>query len=105
MWLVAQHGLKWLKQYMCGKPSQPWGWLSTFQRGNVADLERMIRLLLAESQVRKEAARAAQERIRAHYLWPQIALEIEREYLSLAGWQESVAPAVAGATPMRGSAA
>ncbi|PYX55832.1 MAG: hypothetical protein DMG73_16435, partial [Acidobacteria bacterium] len=33
----------------------------TFQRGNVADLERMIRLLLAESQVRKEAARAAQE--------------------------------------------
>jgi len=77
----------------------------TFQRGNVADLERMIRLLLVESQVRKEAARATQERIRAHYLWPQIASEIEREYLNLAGWQESVAPAVAGATPMRGSAA
>ena len=38
-------------------------------------------------------------------MWPQIASKIEREYLSLAGWQESVAPAVGGATPMRGSAA
>ncbi len=72
----------------------------TFQRGDVTDLERMIRLLLADSQVRKEAARAAQERIRAQYLWSQIALRIEREYLNLAGWQENATPVLAGAAPM-----
>src|SRR5207253_7795077 len=38
----------------------------TFSRGDVADLERMIRLLLADPHVREEAARSAQERIRQH---------------------------------------
>src|SRR5439155_2404458 len=38
----------------------------TFRRGDVADLERLIRLLLADSHVREEAARSAQERIRQH---------------------------------------
>ena len=59
----------------------------TFRRGDVADLERLIRLLLADSHVREEAARSAQERIRQHYLWPQIAAQIERAYLNLVGWQ------------------
>ena len=59
----------------------------TFCRGDVADLERMIRLLLADPHVREEAARCAQERIRQHYLWPQIAAEVERAYLNLVGWQ------------------
>src|SRR5438445_4925541 len=69
----------------------------TFQRGNVAAPAGR------ESGSKGSCTRRAG--IRAHYLWPQIASEIEREYLNLAGWQESVAPAVAGATPMRGSAA
>jgi len=59
----------------------------TFCRGDVADLERMIRLLLADPHVREEAARSAQERIRQHYLWPQIAAEVERAYLNLVSWQ------------------
>ncbi len=66
----------------------------TFKRGDVADLERMIRLLLADSRVREEAGRSAREKIRAHYQWSQITAEIERVYLSLLG--EASAPAVAG---------
>ena len=65
----------------------------TFKCGDVTDLERMIRLLLADSRVREEAGRSAREKIRTHYQWSQITAEIERVYLSLLG--ESAAPAVA----------
>ncbi len=59
----------------------------TFRRGDVEDLERMLRLLLADRQVREEAARRGQERIREGYLWPRIAAEIEAEYLRMMGWE------------------
>ena len=57
----------------------------TFQRGNAADLERMLRLLISEPEVRKNAARRGQTLIRDHYLWPDIARQIERSYLQLCG--------------------
>jgi glycosyltransferase involved in cell wall biosynthesis len=69
----------------------------TFRRGDVVDLERMLRLLLADSRVRQEAAHAGQDRVRAHYVWPQIASEIERAYLRLMGWEaEALSPPSCG---------
>jgi glycosyltransferase involved in cell wall biosynthesis len=61
----------------------------TFQRGNVHDLERMLRLLISEPEVRQCAARNGQEHVRQHYLWPTIAEEIEQSYLELTGRQTS----------------
>jgi glycosyltransferase involved in cell wall biosynthesis len=57
----------------------------TFQRGDVRDLERMLRLLLMDPQVREAAGYKAQERVWEHYLWPQIATDIQRVYSRLAG--------------------
>jgi len=58
----------------------------TFKPGNVADLERMIRLLLSDAQVRAQAGRSAQEKIRAHYQWPEITVALEKVYFSLMRW-------------------
>jgi glycosyltransferase involved in cell wall biosynthesis len=52
----------------------------TFKRGDIDDLERMLRWLLADPVVRQQAGQAAQKRIREAYLWPQIATEIEAIY-------------------------
>jgi glycosyltransferase involved in cell wall biosynthesis len=57
----------------------------TFRRGDVPDLERMLRILLTDPPVREAAGRRAQERIWGGYLWPQIATDIEQTYLSLIG--------------------
>jgi len=59
-----------------------------FKRGDVDDLERMLRLLISDPQVREEATRSARKRIRAHYLWPQVTGEIESAYLKLMDWKE-----------------
>lgn len=61
----------------------------TFRRGDVDDLERMLRLLLSEDQVRRDAARRGQERVRQQYLWPEITAQIEGLYLELMGWKEA----------------
>jgi len=52
----------------------------TFKRGDVNDLERMMRCLISDSSARLMAAGKAQERVREHYLWPVIAEEVERTY-------------------------
>ena len=52
----------------------------TFKRGDVNDLERMLRWLISDSSARSIAAGKAQERVREHYLWPVIAGEVERAY-------------------------
>jgi glycosyltransferase involved in cell wall biosynthesis len=59
----------------------------TFRRGDVDDLERMLRLLLADAEIRDQAGRAARERVRSHYLWPDVVDQIERAYLELRGWK------------------
>ena len=59
-----------------------------FKRGDVDDLERMLRLLISDPQVREEATRSARKRIRARYLWPQVTGEIESAYLKLMDWKE-----------------
>jgi hypothetical protein len=45
----------------------------------------MLRMLLSDPQIREAAGRRAQDRVRRGYLWPQIALDIERTYLTLTG--------------------
>jgi glycosyltransferase involved in cell wall biosynthesis len=57
----------------------------TFKKGNVLDLEKMLRLLVANPELREGAAKKAKERIRQDYLWPHITRQIESVYLDLMG--------------------
>jgi glycosyltransferase involved in cell wall biosynthesis len=78
----------------------------TFRRGDQNDLERMLRLLIAEPEIRKAAARKARERVWEHYLWGRVAREIEGSYLALAGGSKAPKPvAAAPATGYRPRAA
>jgi glycosyltransferase involved in cell wall biosynthesis len=65
----------------------------TFKRGDVNDLERMLRWLISDSSARLMAADKAQQRVREHYLWPGIAVEVERAYWRIMG-REDVSPAL-----------
>jgi len=65
----------------------------TFKRGDVNDLERMLRWLISDSPARLMAAAKAQQRVREHYLWPGIAVEVERAYWRIMG-REDVRPAL-----------
>ena len=53
-------------------------------RGDRDDLERMLRLLISEPEIRQAAASKARERVWEHYLWARVAREIEGSYLALA---------------------
>ena len=55
----------------------------TFRAGNVVDLERMLRRLIADPALLMEPSRRAKERIREHYSWPKITREIEDVYWQL----------------------
>jgi glycosyltransferase involved in cell wall biosynthesis len=57
----------------------------TFKAGNALDLEKMLRLLVAHPELREDAARKAQERIRQDYLWPNVTKQIEQVYMDLMG--------------------
>ena len=53
----------------------------TFQRGDVADLTRILALLIQADTLRADAGRAARRRSEENYLWPKITKEIEAAYL------------------------
>jgi glycosyltransferase involved in cell wall biosynthesis len=55
----------------------------TFQAGDEVHLAEMLRLLISDAGAREKAGRAARERVREHYLWPVLARQIEKEYLTL----------------------
>jgi len=55
----------------------------TFRHGDRIDLERMLRLLISEPEIRTAAAAKARERVWEHYLWGRVAREIESHYLEL----------------------
>ena len=55
----------------------------TFRRSDRADLERMLKLLISEPEIRKAAARKAREKVWSHYLWARVAREVESQYLAL----------------------
>ena len=61
----------------------------TFRRGDAADLAERLRFLIANPAVREAAGQAAKRRIREHYQWPQIAVEIERVYFEMMGWERA----------------
>jgi glycosyltransferase involved in cell wall biosynthesis len=52
----------------------------TFRRGDVDDLQQMLELLISDPEMREMAVRAAGQRVRDGYLWPQITKEIEGVY-------------------------
>jgi glycosyltransferase involved in cell wall biosynthesis len=63
----------------------------TFKRGDVNDLERMLRWLISDSSARLMAAEKAQQRVREHYLWRGITVEVERAYCRTMGREDSSA--------------
>jgi glycosyltransferase involved in cell wall biosynthesis len=58
----------------------------TFQRGDQADLQRMLDLLIHNPELRRQSAARERERIQGQYLWPEIARSIEKAYYSVLGW-------------------
>ena len=61
----------------------------TFHRGDQADLERMLDLLIHNPELRRESAARGRERIQGQYLWPAIARSIETAYYEVLGWDPS----------------
>jgi len=57
----------------------------TFRRGDVDDLERMLRRLIADPDARRASGRLAQERVLEQYQWDQITAQIEAVYLQALG--------------------
>ncbi|MGH9503530.1 MAG: glycosyltransferase family 4 protein [Terriglobales bacterium] len=71
----------------------------TFRHGDRHDLERMLRLLISEPEIRKAAAAHARTKVWKHYLWGRVAREIENIYLELGAGKnphKSVAPVSTG---------
>jgi glycosyltransferase involved in cell wall biosynthesis len=65
----------------------------TFRHGDQNDLERMLRLLISEPEIRKAAASSAREKVWEHYLWSRVARDIEDSYLTLAAGKNLPRPA------------
>jgi glycosyltransferase involved in cell wall biosynthesis len=63
-----------------------WG----LQSGDASDLERMLRLLMADAEVREAAGRSAKRRIQEQYLWGEVARKVERVYLEMVGWKRDL---------------
>lgn len=57
----------------------------TFIRGDVGDLERMLRLLLTREDLRKRAGRDARARVQHDYLWTRVASQTELLYYQVLG--------------------
>jgi glycosyl transferase family 1 len=55
----------------------------TFRRGDAEDLADRLRFLIANPAVRQAAGNMAKARVREHYLWQDIATEIEKVYFKL----------------------
>ncbi|MGB8012905.1 MAG: glycosyltransferase family 4 protein [Terriglobales bacterium] len=63
----------------------------TFQRGDPADFERMLDMLIRDPELRRQAAVRERERIQGEYLWPAIARSIESAYYDVLGWRADAA--------------
>lgn len=57
----------------------------SFKAGDVGDLRRMLAFLLADTKLREETGRRAQERVLQNYLWENVAAEMSLLYESLVG--------------------
>jgi glycosyltransferase involved in cell wall biosynthesis len=63
----------------------------TFRKGDSADLQRMIDLLVHNPDLRQRAANRERERVESSYLWPDIARSIEATYYGILGWNDRLA--------------
>jgi glycosyltransferase involved in cell wall biosynthesis len=55
----------------------------TFRRGDVEDLQRMLKLLLCDARLRSVAAEKARARVQESYLWDSVAEGMEQIYVDL----------------------
>ncbi|MDP9160580.1 MAG: glycosyltransferase [Acidobacteriota bacterium] len=55
----------------------------TFRSGDLGDLERMLRMLIADPLARREAASKARQRVEEQYLWSRVARRTEEIYRSV----------------------
>jgi glycosyltransferase involved in cell wall biosynthesis len=55
----------------------------TFRRGDAYDLADRLSFLISNPAVRQAAGKMAKQRVRDHYLWPDIATEIEKAYFKV----------------------
>jgi glycosyltransferase involved in cell wall biosynthesis len=67
----------------------------TFRRGDANDLADRLRFLIANPAVREAAGKMARNRVREHYLWPDIATDIEKAYFKVMNWPAVVTPKTA----------
>jgi glycosyltransferase involved in cell wall biosynthesis len=58
----------------------------TFHRGDAADLERMLNLLIHDPELRRRGAICGSDRIQDHYLWSDVARSIQDVYYNVLGW-------------------
>jgi glycosyltransferase involved in cell wall biosynthesis len=58
----------------------------TFHRGDQADLEHQLDLLVHNPDLRRQSGARGRERIQGQYLWPAIARSIEKAYYNVLGW-------------------
>jgi glycosyltransferase involved in cell wall biosynthesis len=61
----------------------------TFHSGDLADLERMLDLLIHNPELRRQSAIRERDRVLDQYLWPEIARSIEKSYYDVLGWSPS----------------
>jgi glycosyltransferase involved in cell wall biosynthesis len=55
----------------------------TFRRGDAEDLQGMLTLLLSDPGLRAAAGEKARMRVQQHYLWDQVAAQMEEVYFDL----------------------
>jgi glycosyltransferase involved in cell wall biosynthesis len=61
----------------------------TFHRGDRADLERMLGLLISSPELRRQSADRGRECVQQEYRWPEIARSIEKAYYDVLGWNST----------------
>lgn len=57
----------------------------TFRAGNAFDLQRMLRALLSNSELRRRTGERARERVRREFLWSRVVDDLERVYVEVVG--------------------
>jgi glycosyltransferase involved in cell wall biosynthesis len=63
-----------------------------FRRGERADLQRLLDVLIHNPELRNQAAIRERARIASGYAWPEIARSIEKTYYDVLGWEVSDLP-------------
>ncbi len=73
----------------------------TFKPGDVDDLERALRSLIANPFLRHAAAARGQARVRSRYLWPQVVAQVDSLYQELLAGRDKFVPLSPSQIPVR----